>query len=66
MRELDLLLLGFMDNGYVSLDNDGKRHFESLLAYPDAVLFEWLMGHQIPSDREVAGLVQKIRDAVIP
>lgn len=59
MRELDLLLLQFLDTA--TLDAHTARIFNRLLEYPDAVLLEWLLGRQIPSDTEVAQLVQRIR-----
>lgn len=65
MRELDLLLQGFLKQRYETLDADTLACFESLLQYPDAVLLEWLLGRQIPSDREVARLVRIIRDTPV-
>jgi antitoxin CptB len=62
MRELDLLLQGFLEHGFESFDAATLQTFDTLLRYPDAVLLEWLLGRQIPSDREVAQLVQRIRD----
>lgn len=66
MRELDLLLQGFLEQCHGSLDAATLEHFETLLDYPDAVLLEWLLGRQIPSDREVAQLVRHIRDTAAP
>ena len=62
MRELDELLLGFMACGYAGLDTDGREAFETLLAYPDAVLLELLMGRMTPADKDAAGIVRAIRD----
>ncbi|MBU1192314.1 MAG: succinate dehydrogenase assembly factor 2 [Gammaproteobacteria bacterium] len=63
MRELDLLLLQFLDTGYADLDATGAQAFLRLLDSPDAVLLEWLLGRQRPSDKEVADVVQRIRGA---
>ena len=63
MRELDLLLQGFLRQRRDGLDAVSQARFETLLNYPDAVLLEWLLGRQIPSDREVAELVRDIRDS---
>lgn len=65
MRELDLLLLGFLSRQRARLDGEALAGFETLLRYPDAVLLEWLMGRQIPSDKEVARLVRRIRDTAV-
>ncbi len=62
MRELDELLLGFMARGYAGLDSDGRVAFTTLLAYPDAVLLELLMGRMAPADKDTAGIVRAIRD----
>jgi antitoxin CptB len=61
MRELDLLLLRFLDTGYAGLDADAARAFARLLDCPDALLLEWLLGRQRPSDKEVADVVLRIR-----
>lgn len=63
MRELDLLLLQFLDNGYNELDEAAAQAFIRLLECPDALLLEWLLGRQRPSDKEVADVVQCIRGA---
>ena len=62
MRELDELLLGFLVRGYAGLDADGRAAFDALLAYPDAVLLELLMGRMAPADKDTAGIVRAIRD----
>ena len=61
MRELDILLLQFLDNGYADLDVSAVQAFDRLLDSPDALLLEWLLGRQLPSDKEVADVVQRIR-----
>lgn len=61
MRELDLLLLQFLDRGYRDLDAAAAQVFARLLECPDALLLEWLLGRQIPSDKDVADVVQRIR-----
>ena len=63
MRELDLLLHGFLERGYGGLDEEGRAAFSALLDLPDSLLFEYLMGHVFPSDAAMADVVRKIRDA---
>lgn len=63
MRELDLLLLQFLGSGYADLDDAAARAFNRLLDCPDALLLEWLLGRQLPSDKDVADVVQRIRRA---
>jgi len=62
MRELDELLLCFLTRRYSSLGDVGQQAFELLLEYPDAVLLELLMGRMTPADRDVANIVQEIRN----
>jgi len=62
MRELDELLLGFLAQGYAGLDAGGRAAFDALLAYPDAVLLELLMGRMTPADKDAASIVRTIRD----
>ena len=61
MRELDELLNRFLQRRYETLDPARRSVFEGLLAYPDAVLLEMLMGRMTPADREVADIVREIR-----
>ncbi len=61
MRELDILLLQFLDDGYADLEVSAVQAFNRLLDSPDALLLEWLLGRQLPSDKEVANVVQRIR-----
>ena len=63
MRELDDLLGNFLVSRYAGLDEKQRQTFNVLLDYPDAVLLELLMGRMTPTDRDVASIVQKIRDA---
>lgn len=63
MRELDILLQGFLDRGYADLDADGRAAFAALLDCPDALLFDYLLGGTHPSDRAIADVVARIRSA---
>ena len=62
MRELDELLMCFLARHYDSLDDAEQQTFELLLGYPDPVLLELLMGRMTPADRDVANIVQEIRN----
>ena len=61
MHELDLLLEPFVDSRYDTLSPTDKRALERLLAYPDLVLLDFLLGKMVPIDREVADVVREIR-----
>lgn len=62
MRELDELLKTFLVRRYTTLDAAEQQTFDRLLAYPDSVLLELLLGRMTPADPEVAILVRSIRD----
>lgn len=66
MRELDLLLNGFLEKRFEGLDAHARDSFVRLLDYPDAVLLEWLMGRMVPTDKDVANIVQDIRHTAAP
>ncbi len=61
MLELDLLLQGFMERRYHLLTRPQQRAFEQLLATPDQLLLEYLMGRTVPIDMDVADIVRQIR-----
>ena len=66
MRELDELLNSFLLQVYCGLDEAAQVTFARLLEYPDAVLLELLMGRMTPADKDVACIVQKIRNTAAP
>ena len=66
MRELDELLNGFLERRYSMLDAHALETFSRLLEYPDHILLELLLGRMTPADREVARIVQEIRNTVAP
>jgi len=51
MLELDLLLNDFILNKYEGLELHDKQALGALLDYPDAVLFDLLMGKSITADQ---------------
>lgn len=65
-RELDLILSGFLSAGYANLTPQDRRAYARLLDTPDPDLMSWLFGQAIPSDPEIAKLVQAIRTQSLP
>ena len=63
MLELDLLLQGFLDNGYAELDEAQQQRFVELLELPDQDLFEILMTTEAPEKKEFSHVIAKIRHA---
>ncbi len=64
MLELDILFNQFLDSQYVSISDAEKNTFDQVLDYPDQLLFDLLLGHQISSDPYVSQLIQRIRQSV--
>ena len=65
MLELDLLLSTYMDQAYEQLTDQEKRRFISLLDMQDQEMLDMLMGKTNPNDRELAGLLIRIRECMI-
>jgi antitoxin CptB len=61
MRELDLLLSGFLKHKYAQLSETERRSFETLLKMPDQVLVGYLIGQARPTDPRAADLAERIR-----
>jgi len=61
MLELDLLLNDFISNRYETLERQDHTALDTLLDYPDAVLFDLLMGKSSTANQEIADVIKKIR-----
>jgi len=64
MLELDILLQGFVDNGYADLSEQERLTFDVLLKYPDQELLEYFLEQAEPDDKDIAKLVTTIRQAL--
>jgi antitoxin CptB len=60
MKELDVLLAGWLDRCWQGADDARRRDFAWLLEQPDPDLAEWLIGGARPGDRARAALVDEI------
>jgi len=63
MLELDTLLLGFLDQGYESLSEDGCQGFLELLDYDDTELLEYLIGRQVHMEVRLRNVIEAIRSS---
>ncbi len=61
MLELDLLLEGFLDQGYDALSDEQKTLFVRVLNTEDQLLLDWLMGYVVPSDAKIRQMVERMR-----
>jgi len=66
MRELDSLLLAFVDASAASLTDAEIAAFEAILELPDPVLHSYLLGRSAPNDAAIAELIERIRASVDP
>jgi len=62
MRELDVLLMGFMDTRYPSAEPAIKRAFEHLLTLQDPEIQALLAGRLVTDDSDLDELVQRLLD----
>ena len=60
MRELDDLLLRYLDRRFDSADTREKSAFEALLTLPDPELAGYLLKKQVPESPEIACVVEQI------
>ena len=65
IRELDLLLRRFLEQGYDRLSHEDKWMFEYLLDQNDPDLLAWLMGNSDPLEENARRLVADIRATVL-
>jgi len=64
MRELDLLLEGFLTDRYETLSATDRTSFERLLDCRNEDLMAWLINGGSPEDERLAGIVDRIRRSV--
>jgi antitoxin CptB len=65
IRELDLLLDGFLEDGYDALSPADRDSFERLLDCRNEDLMDWLVEGGLPQDEQLAGIVSRIRDSEV-
>lgn len=63
MKELDLLLLRYLDGRWAAAAADEKVAFEAFLELPDPVIAGYLLGGNAAPDRITQGIVDAMRGA---
>ncbi len=66
MRELDLLLEAYLQRYWEMAPLKEQEAFEGLLKMEDPELYRLLAGYSEAPDAELADVVAKIRNAVLP
>ena len=60
MRELDELLLAYLDERYPNADDDEKAAFQSVLSLADPELNGYLLQRQTPASEPIARVIDHI------
>jgi antitoxin CptB len=60
MRELDQLMLRYLDRRWLGATPAERAQFERLLDCEDDRLWRWFMGRERPEDAELAAAVERI------
>ena len=64
MRELDALLLAFVDRSAAVCTDAEIAVFEGILELPDPTLHAYLLGRDEPADAATAKIIERIRACV--
>ncbi|MBE2212054.1 MAG: succinate dehydrogenase assembly factor 2 [Xanthomonadaceae bacterium] len=62
MRELDQLMLRYLEGPWASDSEASRAVFLRLLDTEDDKLWRWFMGYEAIDDVDIASLIQRIRD----
>jgi len=62
IREMDILLLHFIESQYDDLTTKEQKIFEQLLEESDMDIMAWIMEKATPPSEEIAQLVKLIRE----
>ena len=60
MKELDQLLVRYIDRCYAGAPADERLAFERLLDCEDDALWRWFLSRETPPDQELQRIVQRI------
>lgn len=60
LKELDLLLIPFVENAYLTLSKEEQQILSELLEAPDPQLYSWLLGYSHPENTAHRALCEKI------
>jgi antitoxin CptB len=66
VKELDLLLTGYLERQFDSMDDQALADFEALLECSDPDLLDWLTGRREPELEALGRMVAAIRGIADP
>lgn len=62
MRELDVLLSGWLDSRWAQADAGQRHAFDRLLECEDAELWDWLSGRGEPQSTDLKAMIEVLRN----
>ena len=65
MKELDVLMTGYLDKFYQQSSDSDKNSFKFLLDKPDPELNDLLLGRQVSQDKNIQNLIRVIRNMAL-
>jgi antitoxin CptB len=60
MRELDVLLMRYVDSHYLDTDPECQKAFETLLSLQDPEILDLLTGRVVAEDASLRDVVQRL------
>ena len=60
MKELDILLTGYLDDEYLTAPSAQQQAFRRLLDCQDPLIHAYLLGQQLPPNAELAAVIERI------
>ncbi len=64
MKELDLLLAGWLERHWMAAAADEKAAFEHFLDLPDPLIAAYLLGRDVPEEPALRSLVERLRAGI--
>ncbi len=61
VKELDLVLLNYLEQYYLTADKKEQALFKQLLKLEDSVLFDFILGNSSADNHEQQNLIIKLR-----
>ena len=61
MLEIDVMLMPFTENQYLTLSPEDQTAYRKLLDCEDQDIWEWLRGFKLPGDSELVRIILLIR-----
>ena len=60
VKELDVVLTRYVETQYDDASDAEKKNFESLLEYQDPDILRFVLRQEVPADKAIADLIEKI------